>query len=76
MNRTNKQTNNLPEERERNLLLSEIDRDIASVEAEGFGRIVIEIKEGRIVNWWKTASRTRRNFLRKIENAGYRPDAN
>lgn len=71
MNRTNKQKNNISEERERGLLLSEIDRDIASVEKEGFGRVVIEIKDGRITNWWKVASRTRRGFLKRMENIDY-----
>lgn len=71
MNRTNEQKNNISEEQERSLLLSEIDKDIALVEKEGFGRIVIEIKDGRIVSWWKVASRTRRNFLRRMENGDY-----
>lgn len=71
MNRTNKQKNNISEEHERDLLLSEINRDIASVEKEGFGRIVIEIKDGRIVSWWKVASRTRRGFFKRMENSDY-----
>ncbi len=69
MNRINKQKANISDEQERNLLLSEIAKDLASIEAEGFGRVVIEIKNGQIVNWWKVASRTRRGFLKKIKNA-------
>jgi len=29
---------------------------------------VIEIKNGKIINWWKVASRTRRGFLRKMKD--------
>ena len=71
MNRTNEQNNIISEERERNLLLSEIDKDIGSVEEEGFGRVVIEIKDGRIINWWKVTSRTRRGFFKKMKNIDY-----
>jgi len=71
MNRTNEQKDNISEERERDLLLSEIDKDIGSVEEEGFGRIVIEIKGGRIINWWKVASRTRRGFFKKMKDIDY-----
>ena len=71
MNRTNKQNNNIPDEQERSLLLSEIDKDILAVEEEGFGRVVIEIKDGRIINWWKVASRTRRGFFKKMKNVDY-----
>jgi hypothetical protein len=61
----------MSDEQERNLLLSEIARDLASVEEEGFGRVVIEIKNRRIINWWKVASRTRRGILKKMENIDY-----
>ncbi len=71
MNRTNEQKDNISEERERDLLLSEIDKDIGSVEEEGFGRVVIEIKNGRIINWWKVASRTRRGFFKKMKNIDF-----
>ena len=71
MNRTNEQKDNISEERERDLLLSEIYKDIGSVEEEGFGRVVIEIKDGRIINWWKVASRTRRSFFKKMKNIDY-----
>ena len=50
---------------ERALLLVEIAKDLAAVEEEGFGRIVIEVKDHRIVNWWKVSSRTARGFWRK-----------
>lgn len=52
---------------EKALLLVEIAKDLAAVEDEGFGRIVIEVKNGQIVNWWKIASRTRRGFLKKMD---------
>ena len=71
MNRTNEQKNNISEEQERGLLLSEIDRNIFAVEEEGFGRVVIEIKEGQIINWWKVTSRTRRGFFKKMKNVDY-----
>ena len=71
MNRTNEQKNNISEEQERGLLLSEIDKDIFAVEEEGFGRVVIEIKNGRIINWWKVTSRTRRGFFKKMKNVDY-----
>jgi hypothetical protein len=71
MNRTNEQKNNISEEQERELLLSEIDKDIFAVEEEGFGRVVIEIKEGQIINWWKVTSRTRRGFFKKMRNVDY-----
>ena len=61
----------MSDEQEHNLLLSEIARDLASVEEEGFGRVVIEIKNNRIINWWKVASRTRRGILKKMENIDY-----
>lgn len=67
MNQTdNKKTRPITTE-EKALLLVEIAKDLAAVEGEGFGRIVIEIKNGQIVNWWKIASRTRRGFLKKME---------
>jgi len=71
MNRTDKRKMNMADERERDLLLSEIARDIASIEKEGFGRVVIEIKDSRIINWWKVTSRTRRGVLKKMENVDY-----
>lgn len=71
MNRINKRKTNMSDEQERNLLLLEIARDVVSVEEEGFGRVVIEIKNKQIVNWWKVASRTRRGILKKMENIDY-----
>ena len=71
MNRTNEQNNIISEKQERDLLLSEIDKDIFSVEKNGFGRVVIEIKDGRIINWWKVTSRTRRGFFKKMKNIDY-----
>ena len=71
MNRTNEQQAKISEEQERGLLISEINKDLASVEKEGFGRVVIEIKDGRIVNWWKVASRTRRGFFKKMKDVDY-----
>lgn len=68
MNQIVKQKSNNPAGDERALLLPEIAKDIASVEEEGFGRVVVEIKSGKIINWWKVASRTRRGFLRKIKD--------
>ncbi len=67
MNQINKQTSNKSAEDER-ALLPEIAKDLASIEEEGFGRVVIEIKNGKIINWWKVASRTRRGFLRKMRD--------
>jgi hypothetical protein len=69
MNRTNNQKSILPAEHERNIILSDIAKDITSIEEEGFGRVVIEVKSGKIVNWWKVASRTRRGFLKKIDDS-------
>jgi hypothetical protein len=67
MNQTDKQTSNKFAEDERSLL-PEIAKDLASIEEEGFGRVVIEIKNGKIINWWKVVSRTRRGFLRKMKD--------
>lgn len=53
---------------ERNIILSDIAKDITSIEEEGFGRVVIEVKSGKIVNWWKVASRTRRGFLKRMKD--------
>jgi myo-inositol catabolism protein IolC len=66
MNQTTdkKITNTTTEERA--LLLVEIAKDLAAVEEEGFGRIVIEVKNNQIVNWWKVSSRTARGFWRKL----------
>jgi len=71
MNRTNEQKSNISEAQERGLILSEIDKDIFAVEEEGFGRVVIEIKDGQIINWWKVTSRTRRGFFKKMKNIDY-----
>lgn len=68
MNQIDKQILNKSDEKERALLLPEIAKDIELIEEEGFGRVVIEIKNGRIINWWKVASRTRRGFLRKMND--------
>lgn len=54
---------------ERALLLMEIAKDLAAVEEEGFGRIVIEVKNNQIVNWWKVSSRTARGFWRKVRGS-------
>ncbi len=69
MNQIDKQTLNKLDEKERELLLPEIAKDIALIEEEGFGRVVVEIKNGKIINWWKVASHTRRGFLRKMKDA-------
>ena len=58
---------------ERALLLMEILKDLAVVEGEGYGRIVIEVKNHKIVTWWKIASRTARGFWAKIK--GIPPEA-
>jgi ribosomal protein S25 len=71
MNRTNKQKTNTSDKKERDLLLLEVSKDIASIEEEGFGRVVIEIKNGQIVTWWKVASHTRRGFFKKMKNIDY-----
>jgi hypothetical protein len=59
----------MPAGHERNIILSDIAKDITSIEEEGFGRVVIEIKSGKIVNWWKVASRTRRGFLKRMKDS-------
>jgi hypothetical protein len=66
MNQTNEQKSTAFEN-ERDVLLFEIAKDLASVEEDGFGRVVIEVKSGKIVTWWKVASRTRRGFLKKLK---------
>lgn len=71
MNRTDEQNKNISDDRERDLLLLEIAKDLASIEKEGFGRVVIEIKSGRVVNWWKVTSRTRRGFIKRMKNIDY-----
>jgi hypothetical protein len=73
MNRTNKQKTNISDEKERDLLLLEVFKDIASIEEEGFGRVVIEIKNGQIVSWWKVSSHTRRGFLKKMKDVSEDP---
>lgn len=50
------------------MLLVEIVKDLSAIEEEGYGRIVIEVKNHRIVTWWKVASRTARGFWAKIRN--------
>lgn len=71
MNRTDEQNKNISDEQDRDLLLLEITKDLASIEKEGFGRVVIEIKNGRVVSWWKVTSHTRRGFLKKMKNIDY-----
>ena len=69
MNQTaNKKISN-PITEEQALLLVEIAKDLAAVEEEGLGRIVIEVKNHRIVNWWKVSSRTARGFWRKARGS-------
>jgi len=53
---------------ERALLLLEIMKELGEVESEGFGRIVIDIQDGHILNWWKITSRTARQFRKKIKS--------
>lgn len=52
---------------ERALILLEIVKDLTAVEEEGFGRIVIEVKNHQVINWWKVASRSQRALLRKFD---------
>jgi len=52
---------------ERALLLLEIMKELGEVESEGFGRIVIDIQDGHILNWWKVTSRTARQFRKKLK---------
>lgn len=68
MNQTADKKLKSPTTEERALLLVEIAKDLAAVEGEGFGRIVIEVKDHQIVNWWKVSSRTARGFWRKIRD--------
>ncbi len=68
MNQTADQKPKAITKEERALLLLEIVKDLAAIEEEGFGRVVIEVKNGRVVNWWKIASRTRRGFLNKMKS--------
>jgi len=53
---------------ERAFLLLEIIKELGEVESEGFGRIVIDIQDGQILNWWKITSRTARQFRKKIKS--------
>ncbi len=53
---------------ERALLLLEIMKELGEVESEGFGRMVIDIQNGQIFNWWKITSRTARQFRKKIKS--------
>ncbi len=52
---------------ERGLLLLEIVKELGEVESEGFGRIVIDIQNGQIFNWWKITSRTSKQFRKKLK---------
>ncbi len=69
MNQTTDKKIANPITEEQALLLVEIAKDLAAVEEEGFGRIVIEVKNKRIVNWWKVSSRTARGFWRKARGS-------
>lgn len=73
MSRINKPKLKVPGKEERALLLMEIIKDLTIVEGEGYGRIVIEVKNHQIVAWWKVASRTARGFWAKIK--GISPEA-
>ncbi|MFA5232096.1 MAG: hypothetical protein WC410_00210 [Candidatus Paceibacterota bacterium] len=68
MNQTDKTKQTPQGKEERALLLVEIVKDLSAIEEEGYGRIVIEVKNHRIVTWWKVASRTARGFWAKIRN--------
>ncbi len=73
MNQTVKTKSKTQGKEERALLLVEIIKDLTAVEEEGYGRIVIEVKNHQIVTWWKVASRTARGFWAKIK--GIPPEA-
>lgn len=73
MSQTNKPKTKILGKEERALLLVEIIKDLSAVEGEGYGRIVIEVKNHQIVTWWKVASRTARGFWAKIR--GIPPEA-
>jgi|GEM_PF-1600868 len=45
-------------------------KELAEVKAEGFGRIVVDVQDKEISNWWKITSHTARNFRRKLRNFG------
>lgn len=55
---------------ERTLVLVEIAKELGEVEAEGYGRIVIDVQDGHIATWWKITSRTARQFRHKIKGTG------
>ena len=73
MNQTTESKIKTMDKEERALLLMEILKDLAVVEEEGYGRIVIEVKDHKIVTWWKIASRTARGFWAKVK--GIPPEA-
>jgi hypothetical protein len=45
-------------------------KELSEVKAEGFGRIVVDVQDKEISNWWKITSHTARNFRRKLRNLG------
>jgi hypothetical protein len=58
---------------ERSLLLLEIVKELGEVESEGFGRVIIDVQDGHILNWWKITSRTARQFRKKLKEFGKIP---
>jgi hypothetical protein len=43
-------------------------KELAEVKAEGFGRIVVDVQDKEISNWWKITSHTARDFRRRLRN--------
>jgi hypothetical protein len=45
-------------------------KELSEVKAEGFGRIIVDVQDKEISNWWKITSHTARNFRKKLRNLG------
>lgn len=54
--------------REEVFFLLEMLEELSEVKAEGFGRIVVDIQQKEISNWWKITSHTAKGFRKKIKS--------
>ncbi len=54
--------------REEVLFVLQIAKELTGVKSEGFGRIVVDVQDKEISNWWKITSHTARDFRRKLRN--------
>lgn len=54
--------------REEVLFVLEMLKELAEIKDEGFGRIIVDVQQKEISNWWKITSHTGRGFRKKLKS--------